>query len=177
MKKKINKKFLFIFFCFIFGTLVFRRIDPEHSSKKHIVTDKSENEAKAKNSSNPVHQESEHVKSIPHHHSHSTKDSKINRLKMTETSRDKKYKKQINNYKKRYLKFLSPKIKSEITVKKELDSKLVLLVRTINENSLAQSFEAIVDKTTGKLIVNQGFTINENAKLPRFSPSGVKLNP
>jgi len=96
--------------------------------------------------------------------------------KMRQEKLNLKFEKQIKNYKKTSLRHLSSQIETEITVKKELSNKLILLVRTVGKDSLAQSFESIVDKQTGKVIINQGFTINENARQPRFSPSGEKVN-
>ena len=175
MKK--NRKILFISIFICAGGLIYilQAQKPKVSKKSPYSKKPTAKIHKQKKSF--LHQ----TKHSGHNH-HGKENDTINKHKdhsdkTLTNSLNKKYKKQIKHYKNRYLKFLSPTIKKEVSVKKELTTKLILLVRTINKNSLAQSFEAIVDKKSGKLIVNQGFTINENAKLPRFTPSGEKVNP
>ena len=169
MKK--NKKLLITFTFFLLAGAIHLIQKPKEKSERKVITNKNNKQKKQR-----LFKKDDH-RHIGHQHSSKNHRFKIKKeLRITDPL-TKQYSKQISHYKKRYLKFLSPTIKSEISVKKELKDKLILLVRTINKNSLSQSFEAIVDKNSGKLIVNQGFTINENVKLPRFSPSGEKVNP
>ena len=89
------------------------------------------------------------------------------------------YKKQIDFFKRTYFRHLSDKVSVKVSVKKILKDKIILIVRTKNENGIDRSFESIVDKKTGKRIVNQGFSINENKKIAKklkFFPSGLLIN-
>tara|TARA_B100000925_G_scaffold202693_1_gene153771 strand:+ start:3848 stop:4381 length:534 start_codon:yes stop_codon:yes gene_type:complete len=176
--KKNNKKIVFVFFISMaFGLLYFfKKSNDKNITSKHLPSKGHSNVDKKKKEFKNHHSHGHH----DHHNHHDMKKKSHGESKLVKDEADpltKKYKNQINFYQKRYLKFLSSDIEHEIEVKKELTTKLILLVRTRDKNALAQSFEAIVDKKTGKLIVNQGFTINENAKLPRFSPTGMKVNP
>ena len=127
------------------------------------------------------------IKNLPHHHVHNHKNEKSNPILHSKSegknlkkiiseevkSNNRVYKNQISYFKKTYFRHLSKEIDVSISVKKVLKNKIIILVRTKNKDGTNLSFESIIDRKTGKKIVNQNFTTLENRK----SYQGIKLSP
>jgi hypothetical protein len=136
---------------------------------------------------NPHHQHKHH----PHHHNDHNKSATTNfvsgsknkqlnhGISKEEKKNNKIYKNQISYFKSTYFRHLSKNIDVSVSVKKVLKNQIIILVKTKNKNGTNLSFESIIDRKTGKKIVNQSFTTLENRKLYKgikVTPTGLLIN-
>lgn len=178
----------FIFFFALLTAVVFFRYQSK-TEKNHLTkTEEHSTKPLTKNSPKKMHnlQSPPHSHSHSHHHGNSPQNSPPSNLVIqsnyetdNSSEKTKEYEKQIDLFKRTYFRHLSKKVDVKISVKEVLKDKIILLVRTKNENGIDRSFESIVEKTTGKRIVNQGFSILENRKIAKrlkITPSGFPIN-